>query len=132
MEEPMENPRDNKYTNEHEWVQLDGGETVVGITNYAATQLGDMVYVDMPAVGSTVTKGDAIGALESVKAAADFYSPLSGEVLARNETLLDEPGLMNSDPFTAGWFLRIKPSDPSELDDLMDAQAYDEFEKSLG
>lgn len=128
----MENPRDNKYTNEHEWVQLDGDDALVGITNYAATQLGDMVYVDMPAVGSTVTKGDAIGALESVKAAADFYSPMSGEVVARNETLLDEPGLMNSDPFTEGWFLRIKPSDPSELDDLMDAQAYDEFEKSQG
>ncbi|HST03187.1 MAG TPA: glycine cleavage system protein GcvH [Chloroflexia bacterium] len=128
----MENPRDNKYTNEHEWVQLDGEDALVGITNYAATQLGDMVYVDMPTIGVTVAKGEAIGALESVKAAADFYSPLSGEVVARNEALLDEPGLMNSDPFTSGWFLRIKPADPTELDDLMDAEAYDEFEKSQG
>ena len=128
----MENPRDNKYTNEHEWVQLEGDLAVVGISNYAATQLGDMVYVDMPAVGAAVSKGESIGALESVKAAADFYSPLSGEVVARNDRLLDEPGLMNSDPFTEGWFLRIRPSDLSELDDLMDAEAYDEFEKSQG
>ncbi|MGA7730433.1 MAG: glycine cleavage system protein GcvH [Chloroflexia bacterium] len=128
----MENPRDFKYTNEHEWVQIEGDNAVVGITNYAATQLGDMVYVDMPSEGATVNKGESIGALESVKAAADFYSPLSGQVVARNDRLLDEPGLMNSDPFTEGWFIRIKPSDLSELDDLMDAASYDEFEKSQG
>jgi glycine cleavage system H protein len=128
----MENPRDFKYTNEHEWVQIEGDNAVVGITNYAATQLGDMVYVDMPSDGATVSKGESIGALESVKAAADFYSPLSGQVVARNDRLLDEPGLMNSDPFTEGWFIRIKPSDLSELDDLMDAASYDEFEKSQG
>ena len=128
----MENPRDFKYTNEHEWVQIEGDNAVVGITNYAATQLGDMVYVDMPSDGATVSKGESIGALESVKAAADFYSPLSGQVVARNNRLLDEPGLMNSDPFTEGWFIRIKPSDLSELDDLMDAASYDEFEKSQG
>ena len=126
----MENPRDNKYTNEHEWVKTDGETATMGITNYAATQLGDMVYVDMPAVGAQVSQGEAIGALESVKAAADFYSPLSGEVLERNERLLDEPGLLNSDCFGEGWFIKIKPSDPSELDKLMDADAYDEFEKS--
>ena len=89
----MENPRENKYTNEHEWIRVNGDVAEVGITNYAATQLGDMVSVDMPTVGSTVSKGDAIGALESVKAAADFYSPVSGEVIERNEALLDEPGL---------------------------------------
>lgn len=128
----MENPRDYKYTNEHEWVLMEGDNAVVGITNYAATQLGDMVYVDMPSEGGLVSQGDSIGALESVKAAADFFSPLSGEVVARNDRLLDEPGLMNSDPFTEGWFLRIKPSDLSELDSLMNADAYDEFEKSQG
>lgn len=128
----MDNPRDLKYTNEHEWVMVDGDTVLVGITNYAATQLGDMVYVDMPADGSMVGQGEAIGALESVKAAADFYSPLSGEVVARNERLLDEPGLLNSDPFTDGWFVRIRPSDTTELDSLMDADAYDEFEKSQG
>lgn len=128
----MENPRDYKYTNEHEWVSIEGDIAVVGITNYAATQLGDMVYVDMPAEGTAVAKGDSVGALESVKAAADFYSPISGQVVARNDRLLDEPGLMNSDPFTDGWFVRIKPSDLSELDDLMDATTYDDFEKSQG
>ena len=128
----MENPRDFKYTNEHEWVSLEGDLAVVGLTNYAATQLGDMVYVDMPTLNSEVGKGDSIGALESVKAAADFYSPISGQVVARNERLLDDPGLMNSDPYTEGWFIRIKPSDLSEVEDLMDAEAYDEFEKSQG
>jgi glycine cleavage system H protein len=128
----MENPRDFKYTNEHEWVSLEGDLAVVGLTNYAATQLGDMVYVDMPTLNSEVSKGDSIGALESVKAAADFYSPISGQVVARNERLLDDPGLMNSDPYTEGWFIRIKPSDLSEVDELMDAAAYDEFEKSQG
>ncbi len=128
----MENPRDNKYTNEHEWVKIEGDTAVMGITNYAATQLGDMVYVDMPAVGAQISQGEAIGALESVKAAADFYSPLSGEVLERNERLLDEPGLLNSDCFGEGWFIKVKPSDLSELDKLMDADAYDEFEKAQG
>ena len=117
----MENPRDYKYTNEHEWVKLEGDVAVMGITNYAATQLGDMVYVDMPAVGAQINQGEAVGALESVKAAADFYSPLSGEVVERNERLLDEPGLLNSDCFGEGWFIKVKPSDPSELDKLMDA-----------
>jgi glycine cleavage system H protein len=128
----MANPRDNKYTNEHEWVKMEGDAAVMGITNYAATQLGDMVYVDMPAVGANVAQGEAIGALESVKAAADFYSPISGEVLERNERLLDDPGLLNSDPFSDGWFIKVRPSDPSELDKLLDADAYDEFEKAQG
>ncbi len=128
----MENPRDNKYTNEHEWVKLEGDTAVMGITNYAATQLGDMVYVDMPAVGAQISQGEAIGALEFVKAAADFFSPITGEVLERNERLLDEPGLLNSGPFTDGWFIKVKSSDPSELDKLMDADAYDAFEKAQG
>jgi glycine cleavage system H protein len=128
----MENPRDYKYTNEHEWVRLEGDTAVMGITNYAATQLGDMVYVDMPAVGAQVGQGEAVGALESVKAAADFYSPLSGEVVERNERLLDEPGVLNTDPFTDGWFIKIRHSDPSELEKLMNAEAYDEFEKAQG
>jgi len=128
----MDNPRDYKYTNEHEWVKMEGDVAIMGITNYAATQLGDMVYVDMPAVGSQVSQGEAVGALESVKAAADFFSPLSGEVVERNERLLDEPGALNTDPFTDGWFIKVKPSDPSEFEKLMDAAAYDEFEKAQG
>lgn len=128
----MDNPRDYKYTKEHEWASLDGDTATMGITNYAATQLGDMVYVDMPSVGSTISAGDSIGALESVKAAADFYSPLSGEVLERNERLLDEPGLLNSDPYGEGWFVRVRTSGPSEYEALMSADEYDEFEKSQG
>lgn len=128
----MENPRDCKYTKEHEWVKMDGDTATVGVTNYAATQLGDMVYVDMPSVGAQIGQGDSIGALESVKAAADFYSPISGEILERNEKLLDEPGVINADPYGEGWFARIRPSDPSELDALMSAEEYDEFEQSQG
>src|SRR5215213_9775980 len=104
----MENPRDYRYTKEHEWATVQDGVATVGITNYAATQLGDMVYVDMPNVGATVSQGDSIGALESVKAAADFYSPLGGEVVERNEKLLDEPGLLNADPYGEGWYAKIK------------------------
>ncbi len=126
----MENPRDCKYTKEHEWVKVEGDTATTGVTNYAATQLGDMVYVEMPAVGTEVTIGESAGALESVKAAADFYSPLSGTVLERNEKLLDDPGTINADPFGAGWFMKVKPSNPSELDQLMSPEEYDEFEKS--
>ena len=128
----MENPRDYKYTKEHEWATVKGGVATMGITNYAATQLGDMVYVDMPSVGATVSQGDSIGALESVKAAADFYSPLSGEIVERNEKLLDEPGLLNSDPYGDGWYVKVKPSNDSEFEALMTAEGYDEFEKSQG
>ena len=128
----MTNPRDYKYTREHEWAKGEGDTATLGVTNYAATQLGDMVYVDMPAAGETVKGGDAVGALESVKAAADFYSPLSGEVVERNDKLLDSPGLINEDPFGEGWFIKIKPSDPSELDELMSAEEYDAFEESQG
>ena len=127
----MGNPRDCKYTKEHEWVKVDGGVATVGVTNYAATQLGDMVYIEMPEAGTEVNQGDGAGALESVKAAADFYSPISGTVTDRNEKLLDEPGIMNSDPFGEGWFAKIKASDLSELrTSLMTPEEYDEFEKS--
>jgi glycine cleavage system H protein len=128
----MDNPRNYRYTREHEWANLEGDVATMGITNYAATQLGDMVYVDMPSVGATVSQGDSIGALESVKAAADFYSPLGGEVVERNESLLDEPGLLNSDPYGAGWFVKVRTSDPSEYEALMSADEYDEFEKAQG
>lgn len=128
----MDNPRNYRYTKEHEWANLEGDVATMGITNYAATQLGDMVYVDMPTVGATVSQGDSMGALESVKAAADFYSPLGGEVIERNERLLDEPGLLNSDPYGEGWFVKVRTSDTSEFEALMPADEYDEFEKSQG
>lgn len=128
----MENPRDNRYTQEHEWAKIEGDTATVGITNYAATQLGDMVYVDMPSVGQAISSGESIGALESVKAAADFYSPLTGEVVERNERLLDEPGLLNSDPFGEGWFIKIRTTGSDEFDALMPADEYDAFEKAQG
>ena len=128
----MDNPRDYRYTKEHEWAKIEGDIAIVGITNYAATQLGDMVYVEMPEVGRQVSKGESIGALESVKAAADFYSPLSGEVIERNERLIDDPGLLNSDPYGEDWFVKIRPSDLSEWDQLLTAEEYDEFEKAQG
>lgn len=127
----MGNPRDCKYTKDHEWVKVEGGIAITGVTNYAATQLGDMVYVDMPEVGATVKQGGSAGALESVKAAADFYSPLSGEVSDRNDKLLDEPGIINAEPFGDGWFMKIKPSNLSELDSLMTPEEYDDYEASM-
>ncbi len=128
----MENPRNYRYTKDHEWAVIEGDVATMGITNYAATQLGDMVYVDMPSVGDSLSQNDSAGALESVKAAADFYIPISGEIIERNERLLDEPGLLNSDPFGEGWFIKLRPLNPSELDKLMSAEEYDAFEKSQG
>jgi glycine cleavage system H protein len=126
----MGNPRDCKYTKDHEWVKLEGDIATTGVTNYAATQLGDMVYVEMPEKGTKVKQGESAGALESVKAAADFYSPISGEVTDRNDKLLDDPGTINADPFGAGWFMKLKSSDLSEMDTLMTPDEYDEYEKS--
>ncbi|HUS14394.1 MAG TPA: glycine cleavage system protein GcvH [Chloroflexia bacterium] len=129
----MNNPRDCKYTKDHEWVRVEGDTAVMGIADYAQSQLGDMVFVgDLPDVGSTIQQGDSAGALESVKAAADFYAPLSGEVVERNDVLLDDPGVLNREPYGAGWVLTIRPSNTAELDSLMSAEEYDEYEKAQG
>lgn len=114
---------DIRYAESHEWVSLDGEIATVGITDYAQHALGDIVYVDMPEVGDEVTAGEEFGAVESVKAASDLYSPVSGEVVEINEALEDEPGLINQDAF-ANWIMKVKVSDPSELDGLLDAEAY--------
>ena len=127
----MNNPRDCKYTKDHEWVRVDGDVATMGIADYAQSQLGDMVFVgDLPDVGATITQGDSAGALESVKAAADFYAPISGEVLERNEVLFDDPGLLNRDCYGDGWVLKIRPANPTELESLMSADEYDEYEKA--
>jgi glycine cleavage system H protein len=128
----MNNPQDAKYTKDHEWVRMDGDVAVMGIADYAQSQLGDMVFVELPEVGATITQGDSAGALESVKAAADFYAPLSGEVTERNEKLLDDPGLLNQDCYGEGWMIKVRPSDPAQLDSLMTAAEYDEYEKAQG
>jgi glycine cleavage system H protein len=115
------------YTQEHEWVRVEGDEATVGITDFAQGQLGDVVFVELPEAGRQVSKGGEAAVVESVKAASDVYSPVSGEVTDANQALVDDPSLANSDPEGEGWFFRLRLSDPSELDGLMDAEAYKSF-----
>ncbi len=124
-------PGDLLYHREHDWVRREGEEAEFGITWYAQEALGDVVYFDPPGVGSTVTKDQPYGELESVKAVSDIYAPASGEVLAVNGDMSSTPELTNSDPYGGGWLIRVRLSDPSELDDLMDAAAYQEYLKGL-
>lgn len=121
-------PADYKYSSEHEWVSpVVDGVVTLGITDHAQSELGDVVYVDLPAVGDSFSKGDSIAAVESVKAASDVYTPVSGEVVEVNEVLDSEPATVNADANGAGWICKVRLSDPSELDELMDAAAYEEF-----
>jgi glycine cleavage system H protein len=115
------------YTQDHEWIEVDGTTATVGITNYAQEQLGDIVFAEVPAVGSTLKKGGDAAVVESVKAASDVYAPVSGLVVEGNGALEGNPALVNTDPEGAGWFFRLTLSDPSELDSLMDADAYQAF-----
>ena len=114
------------YSETHEWVKVEGNEALIGITDYAQHALGNIVYVDMPDEDDQVTKDEDFGAVESVKAASDLISPLTGVVVARNGVLEDESGLLNSDPY-GNWIIRVKMDDPSELDSMMDAAAYEAF-----
>ena len=116
-----------KFTEEHEWLKPEGDEVIVGITEHAASELGDIVFVELPEVGSTVAKDDEIVVIESVKAASDIMAPVDGEITAVNEAIVDEPGKVNEDPMGDGWFFRIKPSDPAQLDEFMDEAAYKKF-----
>lgn len=114
-----------KYLASHEWARVETDGTVtVGISDHAQDSLGDVVYVELPEVGTTVTAGEEAGVVESVKAASDIYSPISGEVIAINESLEDEPETVNSSPYDDGWFYKVQPSDVSELDATLDAEAY--------
>lgn len=113
-----------KYTEEHEWLRVEGDVVVVGITEHATTQLGDIVFVELPEVGIAVTKDEEIVVIESVKAASDIMAPLDGEVVEVNEALVDNPALANEDAIGDGWFFKIKASDPSQMDDYMDEAAY--------
>ncbi|MBS0506902.1 MAG: glycine cleavage system protein GcvH [Proteobacteria bacterium] len=120
-----------QFSKDHEWVNTaDTNAAVVGITVHAQDALGDVVFVDLPAVGATFAQGDVAGVVESVKAAADVYMPVSGEVVEVNEALRDDPSLANSDPMHAGWFFKVKLSAPAELDALMDEAAYNAFAAS--
>ena len=116
-----------KYTEDHEWLKLEGGFATVGITVHAQDALGDVVFVELPAVGTTLAHKEVAGVVESVKAAADVYMPVSGEVTEVNEALRNDPSLANSDPMGAGWFFKIKISDASQLDALMDETSYTTF-----
>jgi glycine cleavage system H protein len=119
------------FTEDHEWIDVDGDVGTVGITEYAQEQLGDIVFVEVPEEGKTVSKGDEAAVVESVKAASDVYSPVSGSVVEGNEALGDAPGLVNEDPEGDGWFFKITLSDPSELEGLMDESKYQAFVAKL-
>ena len=120
------------FTKEHEWVKVEGDTATVGITKHAAEQLGDIVFVETPEVGSAIEQGGEAGVVESVKAASDVYAPVSGEVVEVNEALEGEPGKANEDPEGAGWFFKVKMSNPNELGELMDSAAYEAFVKEEG
>ena len=119
------------YTKEHEWIQLEGDSATVGITDYAQSQLGDVVFVEVPEAGRQLSKGGEAAVVESVKAASDVYAPVSGEVIEGNQALVDQPDLVNTDPEGAGWFFRIRLAGTGELDGLMDQSAYRAFCDSL-
>jgi glycine cleavage system H protein len=121
-------PGELKYTGDHEWVALlDDGTVRVGITDHAQAALGDLVFVEVPEAGSALATGDACAVVESVKAASDVYCPVSGEILEVNEALADSPEIINRDPYGDGWIMTIQPDDPDELEELMDADAYQEL-----
>lgn len=117
-------PDDLRYTREDEWCRMEGTRIVIGVTDYAQQQLGDIVFVELPAVGSTIERGEPMGAIESVKTVSDLYAPVSGEVVEVNGDLVDHPEHVNDDCYTDGWMLAIEPSDESDLDSLLDAASY--------
>ncbi len=123
----MNVPETLKYTKDHEWTKIDGDVAVVGITDYAQGELGDVVFVELPSVGDKITRGESFGTIEAVKAVADLFAPLSGEVIEINEKLESEPELVNKDPYGDGWMLKIKIENAQELDELLDASAYKEL-----
>ena len=123
----MEFPDDLKYTREHEWILIEGKVATVGITDFAQEQLGDVVFVELPAVGDTVTKDEAMGVVESVKAVSDVYAPVSGTVVEVNDDLPENTEMVNQDPYGDGWMVKVELSDPSEMDDAMNTVAYQQY-----
>jgi glycine cleavage system H protein len=120
-------PQDLKYTKSHEYARIEGQEATIGITDYAAHQMGDVVFVELPEVGRELSKGETFGVVESVKAVSDLYAPLSGKVVAVNDRLNDETALINDDPFGDGWIIKLSLSNPSEADEILDAKQYEEL-----
>ncbi len=121
----MSVPAELKYTAEHEWIRVEGDEIVVGVTEFAQGELGDVVFIEIETVGETLSIGDTFGTIEAVKTVSDLYMPLDGEILQVNPALEDTPELVNSEPFEGGWMIRIKVTNPSQLDDLIAADAYE-------
>ena len=123
----MNIPDNLKYTNDHEWVKVDGDEAVIGITEFAQKELGDIVFIEVETEGETLAKGDAFGTIEAVKTVSDMFMPVNGEVLEFNEELESNPEIVNKDPYGEGWIIKIKIADTAELDELLDADAYKEL-----
>jgi glycine cleavage system H protein len=123
----MNIPKELKYSESHEWVKVDGDVAIIGISDHAQSELGDIVFVELPEVGDKAVKDEACGTIEAVKTVSDLNTPVSGEILEVNEALEDEPTLINTDCYEAGWIIKVKLEDASELDDLMNAEAYEEF-----
>jgi len=123
----MKFPDDLKYTKEHEWVRVENDIATVGITDFAQSELGDIVFVEIEAVGDSFEKDEVFGTVEAVKTVSDLFSPVSGEIIEINERLEDEPELVNSDPYNNGWMAKFKMSEASEIDDLLDAESYQEI-----
>ncbi|HEX6084256.1 MAG TPA: glycine cleavage system protein GcvH [Thermoanaerobaculia bacterium] len=123
----MATPEDNRYAKSHEYVHLEGDVATIGITDYAQKELGDVVFVELPQVGSQLDAADELGSIESVKAVSELFSPVSGEVIEINEALADNPALVNTDPWGDGWMIRIRVTDATEIDELMTAEEYDEY-----
>ena len=123
----MHIPNDLRYSNEHEWVRVEDDVAAVGITDYAQDQLGDVVYLDLPAVGGSVVQNEKLGEIESVKAVSDLFAPVSGEVVELNQEAIDTPELVNGEPYGRGWLLKVRLSDAGELDNLLSPKAYEEL-----
>lgn len=120
----MNFPQNLKYTNEHEWIRVEGEFAYVGITDYAQEQLGDIVFVDVPTVGESLEAGETFGTIEVVKTISDLFLPVAGEVIEQNESLEENPELVNKDPYGEGWLIKMKPADIKDVEDLLDAEAY--------
>ena len=120
-------PEDSRYAKSHEYVHVESGVGTIGITDYAQKELGDVVFVELPQVGSQLEAGDELGSIESVKAVSELFAPVSGEVIEINEALADKPELVNTDPYGDGWMVKVRLSDPTEVDELMNAEEYEEY-----
>jgi len=123
-------PEDLHYSKDHEWVRVDGGEAIIGITDYAQNSLGDVVYVELPKSGDEFAANESFGSVESVKAVSEVFTPVAGAVTQINESLADEPEIVNSDPYGKGWMIRVKMSHPGEVDSLLTAAEYEDFTKA--